>query len=77
MKKLSTVLLAAVVATGTVWANEPAAVLKEAGVTGGLVVHLGCGGGEMTAQLRTSDAFTVHGLDRDPANGHRARRLIQ
>ena len=77
MKMISTVLLAVVMATGTVWANGPAVVLKEAGVTGGLVVHLGSGGGETTAGLRISDAFIVQGLDREPANVHRARRHIQ
>ena len=55
MKTLSTVILTAVVATGAVLAREPATALKEAGVTGGLVVHLGCGGGETTAALRISD----------------------
>jgi len=77
MKKLSTVILTVVAATGGVWANEPATALKEAGVTGGLVVHLGCGDGAVTATLRISDATTVQGLDREPANVHKARKLIQ
>lgn len=70
-------ILTIVMATGTVWAKEPAAVLKKAGLTGGLVVHLGCGSGETTAALRISDAFTVHGLDRDLANIQKARKYIQ
>ncbi|MHC4402260.1 MAG: outer membrane protein assembly factor BamB family protein [Planctomycetota bacterium] len=77
MKKSSIIVLAVVVTTGAVTAKEPATALKEAGITGGLVVHLGCGGGEMTAALRTSDAFTVHGLDRDLANVEKARKYIQ
>ena len=77
MKKLSIIVLVVVVTTGAVTAKEPAAALKEAGITGGLVVHLGCGGGETTAALRISDAFTVHGLDRNPPNVHKARRHIQ
>ncbi|MBT3201591.1 MAG: PQQ-binding-like beta-propeller repeat protein [Phycisphaerales bacterium] len=77
MKKLSIIVLVVIVTTGAVMAKEPAAALKEAGVTGGLVVHLGCGGGETTATLRISDACTVHGLDRSPPNVHRARRHIQ
>ena len=52
-------------------------ILKDSGVVGGLVVHLGCGTGETTAALRISDATTVHGLDRDPATVHTARVLIQ
>ncbi|NQT36619.1 MAG: PQQ-binding-like beta-propeller repeat protein, partial [Planctomycetes bacterium] len=77
MKMISTVILTIVVATGAAAASEPATALKEAGINGGLVVHLGCGDGAVTATLRISDATTVHGLDRDPANVHRARRLIQ
>jgi len=77
MKKLSIIVLVVVVTTGARAAMEPATALKEASVTGGLVVHLGCGGGEMTAALRTSYAFTVHGLDRDLANVEKARKYIQ
>jgi len=77
MKKLSIVILTVLVATGAAVAKEPATALKEAGVNGGLVVHLGCGGGEVTATLRSSDAITVQGLDREPANVHKARKNIQ
>ena len=77
MKKSATVILAVLVATGAAVANEPAVAIKEAGVNGGLVVHLGCGDGAVTATLRISGATTVQGLDRDPANVHKARRLIQ
>jgi hypothetical protein len=77
MKWLSTVFIAAVAATVAVAAEEPATLLKEAGVKGGLVVHLGCGDGAVTARLRISDATTVQGLDGVPANVHKARRFIQ
>ena len=77
MKKLSIAILILTVATGSAAANDLATALKEAGVTGGLVVHLGCGNGEVTATLRISDATTVHGLDRVPSNVHKARRHIQ
>ncbi len=42
-------------------------ILKETGVTGGLVVHVGCGDGKLTAALRANDSFVVHGLDADVA----------
>jgi SAM-dependent methyltransferase len=74
MKELSTIVLVVVVTTGAAMAKEPAAALKEAGITGGLVVHLGCGGGEMTAVLKANDAYVVHGLDTDPANVQEARK---
>ena len=43
-------------------------ILDAAGVTGGLVVHLGCGGppaGGLTAALRADNGYLVQGLDTD------------
>jgi outer membrane protein assembly factor BamB len=40
-------------------------ILKEADVTGGLVVHVGCGDGKLTSALRVNDTLVVHGLDGD------------
>ena len=51
-------------------------ILEESGVRGGLVVHLGCGTGELTAALCKNNAFLVHGLDRDAANVEVARRQL-
>ncbi|MBC8872434.1 MAG: PQQ-binding-like beta-propeller repeat protein [Planctomycetes bacterium] len=39
------------------------AIYQATGVQGGLVVHLGCGDGELTAALRVNDRYLVHGLD--------------
>ncbi|MDH3584907.1 MAG: PQQ-binding-like beta-propeller repeat protein, partial [Phycisphaerae bacterium] len=47
--------------------------LEQSGVTGGLVVHLGCGDGKQTLGLRANPSLLVHGLDRDSANVARAR----
>lgn len=58
-------------------AAEAPAVIAESGVSGGLVVHLGCGDGGMTAELLINDAFLVHGLDADAANIEKARRRIR
>jgi len=52
-------------------------LLAESGVKGGLVVHLGCGDGRLTAALRASESYLVQGLDADPANIAKARRHIQ
>ena len=49
-------------------------VLAQAGVEGGLIVHVGCAGGRLTAALRGSDSFLVHGLDTDPQTVAQARR---
>ncbi len=49
-------------------------ILDATGVTGGLIVHLGCGDGKLTAALRDGDAYTVQGLDPDTKNVETARR---
>ncbi len=51
-------------------------ILDLAGVKGGLVVHLGCGGGQLTAALRAGDGFLVQGLDTDPRAVNAARGQI-
>jgi len=53
-----------------------AEILAATGVKGGLVVHLGCGDGRLTAALRADNKYTVHGLDRDPAKVKAARECI-
>jgi len=48
-------------------------LLQQAGVKGGVIVHLGCGDGVLTAGLHTSDRVLVHGLDTDERNACKAR----
>ena len=52
-------------------------ILDAADVRGGLIVHLGCGDGHLTAALRANDRFVVQGLDADPDNVLAAQRHIQ
>ena len=52
-------------------------ILKASGVKGGLVVHLGCGDGKLTAALRANDSYLVHGLDTDAGNIAKAREHIR
>jgi outer membrane protein assembly factor BamB len=52
-------------------------ILKASGVRGGLVVHLGCGDGRLTAALRPGNGYLVHGLDTDPARVDQARRQLR
>ncbi|NQT14069.1 MAG: PQQ-binding-like beta-propeller repeat protein [Planctomycetes bacterium] len=59
------------------WADSAEQILERTGVEGGLVVHLGCGDGKLTAALRASDGFLVHGLDADPKNVAAARKHVQ
>jgi len=44
--------------------------------TGGLIVHIGCGDGKLTAVLGAGERRLVHGLDEAPANVARARRTV-
>ncbi|NQU22362.1 MAG: PQQ-binding-like beta-propeller repeat protein [Candidatus Nealsonbacteria bacterium] len=52
-------------------------LLQAAGVSGGLIVHLGCGDGKLTADLRAGDACLVQGLDSDPRRIEQARAHIR
>ncbi|MHC4198656.1 MAG: class I SAM-dependent methyltransferase, partial [Planctomycetota bacterium] len=52
-------------------------ILDSTGVKGGLVVHVGCGDGKLTAALGEKDGFLVHGLDRSEEKVTAARKYIQ
>ncbi len=52
-------------------------ILDSTGVQGGLIVHIGCGAGEMTAALNASDRYWVHGLATDPADVEKARATVR
>ncbi len=54
-----------------------AEILDSAGVTGGLVVHVGCGDGRLTAELGEAESFIVQGLDVDRSNVEKARTTIR
>jgi len=58
-------------------ANQAETIYDASGVKGGLVVHLGCGDGTLTADLYANDRYIVQGLDADPRNVQAARKLIQ
>ncbi len=61
---------------GGLYADSADDFIAGSGIKGGFVVHVGCGDGKLTAALRTSDAFIVHGLDTDRANVQKAREHI-
>ncbi len=58
-------------------AEDARAIYDAAAIKGGFVVDLGCGTGQLTAALRTSDNIVVQGLDASPANVEKARAAIQ
>jgi len=52
-------------------------ILEQAGVKGGLIVHVGCGDGRITAALRAGDSYLVHGLESDAADVEQARGHVR
>jgi len=58
-------------------AQSAKSLLEAAGVQGGVIVHLGCGDGRLTASLRLNDGYCVHGLDADPKNVEKARQYVR
>ncbi len=52
-------------------------ILDATGVKGGLVVHVGCGDGKVTAALCAGDSYLVQGLDVDAGKVANARSHIQ
>ncbi len=70
-------LVATLIAAGNAAAQTSREFLDAAGVKGGLVVHVGCGNGKLTAALRGSDSYLVQGLDADPAKVAAARKHIR
>ena len=57
--------------------NAARQVLEATGVRGGIVVHLGCGDGKLTAALWANESYLVHGLDADGENVETARRHVR
>ncbi|MDP6635770.1 MAG: class I SAM-dependent methyltransferase, partial [Phycisphaerae bacterium] len=80
-KRVSCILLLLLMLTASVGIAraadlDAAKVLQTTGVRGGLVVHLGCGDGKLTAGLRANDSALVHGLDIDAKKISAARERI-
>ena len=74
----STTVLALFLTTVVTHAAENGqSILSATGTQGGLVVHLGCGDGELTAELCASDSLLVYGLDADGNDVDEARQYIR
>lgn len=52
-------------------------ILNTTGVKGGLIVHIGCGDGKLTAALCANESYLVHGLDTEGVNIAKARVYIR
>jgi len=51
-------------------------ILDAAGVKAGLIVHVGCGDGELTVALRAGESYLVHGVDAEAGNVTKTRDRI-
>ena len=76
MKKHAVTILAGIVLANLAVAEPATDILKDTGVTGGLVVHIGCGDGRLTAALHATDGYLVQGLDTSAENVGKARKYI-
>jgi len=75
-KWLSWILFSSI-CVGTVRADSGREILEATGVPGGVVVHVGCGDGELTRQLRANDRYVVQGLDVDEDDVAKARQRLR
>ncbi len=58
-------------------ADKAEQIASLAGFHGGLVIHIGCGDGQLTAALRLTDNCVVQGFEDDPKGVERARATIR
>jgi len=56
--------------------DEARTILKTSGTKGGLVVHVGCGDGKLTAALHANESYLVHGVDADASDVEKARKHV-
>ena len=78
MKKVWTSLSAFLISLSMpLQAQTAGDILRATGLRGGLIVHVGCGDGRLTAALRANDSYLIHGLERDAGNVAKARAHIQ
>jgi outer membrane protein assembly factor BamB len=57
-------------------ADDAAAILRDTGIRGGFVVHVGCGDGALTAALKANNSYQVHGVDTSAAKVAQARAAL-
>jgi len=74
---LGMLLTTTVAAVSTDRAYEAQQIASLARFSGGLVIHIGCGDGQLTAALRLADNCVVQGLEADPKAVEIARAAIR
>ena len=76
MKRFTLISIPIMMAVGTVAAGSGTEIIDTSGIKGGLVVHVGCRDGRVTAALHINDSYLVHGLDSNVQNVRKAREHI-
>ena len=76
MLMVSLILLTSIAVAVNSQEDQARGILKATGCKGGLVVHLGCSSGKLTAALRVNEKYIIHGLDADQENVRKAREHI-
>lgn len=77
IRQLLSVVVAASLGASICRAADAQEILRLAGTQGGLIVHVGCGDGKLTAALRANDRCLVQGLEISPAQVELARDNIR
>ena len=76
-KRCLTAVVLSILAVGIARAADTGQdILEATGVRGGVVLHVGCGDGTLTRQLRPDERYLVQGLDTDAENVAKARRQL-
>lgn len=70
-------MISPVMTRSDAYENEALQILDATGVEGGLIVHVGCSDGKLTAALYSQGGSLVQGLDTQTENVEKAREFIQ
>jgi outer membrane protein assembly factor BamB len=74
---ISTAIVTTLFCVQSLKAQTAEEILAAANVKGGMIVHLGCGDGALTADLHRNDSFRVHGLAFTESELKQARATVQ
>jgi len=59
------ILIGLLVFATSAFAQTGSEIIRESGIKGGLIVHIGCGDAKLTQELQANDSCIVQGLDQD------------
>ncbi len=77
MSKIKILAVCIILSIQGLVAGNTAETIRNSGIKGGIVVHLGCDNGRETAEMLLTSSYLVHGLDTNIANIAKARAYIR